>query len=190
MRKVKTYLCGPIGLTPSGLVGKRCVQWRDWLTEELAKIDIGTLNPLDNEGNKLKEVRKAMIDASNTGDMELLSSLIKEFIIPDDLEMVEKCDFITIWIPKRVDHDFNYQYLRLISEDKYAVEEYISNHVYEICGSYGEITLAFWLKKPVYIVTERELKPVTVAHWAVGCAEKVFSSWIEYLEYINKRWKK
>ena len=55
-------------------------------------------------------------------------------------------------------------------------------------NSYGEITLAFELGIPVYIVTKRRLKPVNIPEWAIGCSTKIFSNWDDFLKYIKENW--
>jgi hypothetical protein len=55
-------------------------------------------------------------------------------------------------------------------------------------NSYGEITYAFKLGIPVYIVTERRTKPLNIPYWAVGCSTMIFKDWDSYFKYIKENW--
>jgi len=55
-------------------------------------------------------------------------------------------------------------------------------------NSYGEITYAFKLGIPVYIVTERRTKPLNIPYWAVGCSTMIFKDWDSYYKYIKENW--
>ena len=149
--------------------------WRDWLTEELKKVKIETLNPISKYGDKYGNVRQKFAMWGQSGNIDAIRGEVSSHIIPPDMEMVEECDFITL---------------------------YISPKGYEICGSYGEMTVGFYLgnifscprcefkykEKPIYIVTKRRLKPVNVPKWAIGCSTKIFSNWEDYLKYIYEHW--
>ncbi len=156
VRKYKTYLCGPIGL--KAIDNAR--EWRDLLKDQLVLMNIETLNPFDNIGNSLSHVRTDIHEASEDGNIEACRYLVSTYFIPPDLKMVKECDFVTMYIPKK--------------------------DGYEICGSYGEITFARFLNKPVLIVTDRQMKPIGIPHWAVGCSTEIFTNWIDYFDYINR----
>ncbi len=152
----KTYLAGPIGVT----LQSGAKEWRAFITEELKKIEVGTLNPFGQTGgDRIGKRRKTLLRWMKNGKIEAVRKFSSEIIIPPDIEMVKDCSFVTLWVP-------------------------IDNG-YEICGSYGEITLAFFLKKPVFIVTNRKLKPIELPAWAVGCSTRVFTSWFEYLKFVK-----
>jgi len=155
--QLSTYLTGPITLRHN----KECREWRNMITDELAKFGIQSLNPFNIEGNT-DATRKIIYDANQNGDIETTRSLVSSHMINTDLKMVEKSTFLTVWIPKL--------------------------NGYEICGSYGEVTLAYYLKKPIYVVTERSLKPVELPSWLVGCSTAIFESWDEYLTFIKKEY--
>ena len=155
--KYKTYLAGPIG----DVSLDEARNWRQMLTKKLPKMGIGVLDPLSKYGTGLPNVRRRINNWKNSGNIDALRQLVSHKIIPRDLEMVEKSDFVTLWIP---------------AEGK------------EICGSYGEITYAFHLGKPVFIVTSRRLKPLNIPKWAIGCSTKIFKTWKEYLRYIKVNW--
>jgi len=157
-KKLSTYLTGPITLRHN----QECREWRIMITKQLAKLNIASLNPFNIEGNT-DAVRKLIYNANQIGDIKTTRSLVSSHMINTDLKMVEKADFLTVWIPKL--------------------------NGYEICGSYGEITLAYYLKKPVYVITERSLKPVELPSWLIGCSTEVFTSWKDYLKFIKRELK-
>lgn len=157
-KKLKTYLAGPIG----DVKIEEAKDWREYLRVELAKIGIGVLNPLDKYGASLPKVRSQIKNWTRYGNIKALRHMVASKIIPQDLQMVKEADFITLWLP--------------------------AERKAEVCGSYGEITVAFDLGIPVYIVTERKLKPLNVPKWAVGCSTEIFISWKDYLTHIKENW--
>jgi len=158
--KPKTYLGGPIGLN----VLKNAREWRQLVTKRLDTFGIVALNPFDNIGNNLQNVRKELHEASDRGDIEACQFIVSQYFIPPDLKMVKTCNFLTVYIPARDD--------------------------YEICGTYGEATVAALYHKPVYIVTDRPMKPIGLPHWLVGCATIVFTNWEDYFKFVEKEWGK
>lgn len=158
--KYKTYLAGPIDRVNLAYAKA----WRTRLTTNLAKLGIGVLNPFGKAGgDRIGEDRDNLILWNKEGEIEEIRNLVRYTIIPPDLKMVEECSFLTLYIPKSGS---------------------------EICGSYGEATLAFYLGKPVYIVTKRKLNPVRLPSWIVGCSVEIFTNWTDYLEFIKKNWVK
>jgi hypothetical protein len=138
-----------------------CRKWREEATERLGKMGIEALNPFNIKGNT-DDIRKQIYDANQRGDIETTRSLVSSHMIETDLIMVKKADFLTVWIPKL--------------------------NGYEICGSYGEVTLACYLGKPIYVITERSLKPSELPSWLVGCSTEIFISWSDYYEYIMEKY--
>lgn len=156
-KQIKTYMAGPM----DDISIDESRDWRDWLTEELGKLKIKTLNPITKYGENYGNIRQKFAMWGKAGNIDAIRQMTSSQIIPADIVMVEECDFVTL---------------------------YISPKGHEICGSYGEMTLGFYLGKPVYIVTKRSLKPLTIPKWAVGCSTKIFSDWEDYLDYIRKNW--
>jgi len=136
-------------------------KWRNWLTLELDKIGIDVLNPFGKYGDRLAAVRSKLYNWNKYGNVDAIRRMVATEIIPPDLKMVEECDFITFWLPQ---------------EGK------------EICGCYGELTIAFYIGKPVYIVTRRRLKPVNLPNWAIGCSTWIFKRWKSYFREVKKKW--
>jgi len=135
--------------------------WRDWLTEKLKKMNIKTLNPITKYGDDYGAIRQKFAMWQKFGNVDAIRQIVSTQIIPPDLKMVKECDFVTL---------------------------YISPKGYEMCGSYGEMTFAFYLGKPVYIVTRRRLKPLNLPKWSVGCSTKIFTNWKDYLAYITENY--
>lgn len=157
----KTYLAGPIGV----VVQKNATVWRDRVTEELKKFDIEVLNPMgQNGGDRLGDGRTKLKEANDNGNIDFIREYVSQTVIPPDIKMVEDADFLTVYIPE--------------------------DNGYEICGTYGEITLAFFLKKPVFVVTDRSLCPNTLPNWLIGCSTAIFINWNEYYDFIKKRYIK
>jgi len=154
-QKLKTYLAGPIGDVPL----KEARTWRDMVTERLAQMGIGVLNPLHKESEMA--VRRKLLLWSRTGNIDALRPLVNKELIDPDLEMVEASDFVTMWLPKEGQ---------------------------EVCGSYGEITHAYSHEVPVYVVTERKTRPLNIPYWAIGCSTKIFRSWDDYFKYVEENW--
>jgi|GEM_PF-3586291 hypothetical protein len=139
-----------------------CREWREMVTVKFKEFGIESLNPFNIEGNT-DEVRQEIFDANQRGDIGTTRTIVSSYMINTDLKMVGIADFLTVWIPK------------------------FSS---EICGSYGEATLAYYLKKPIYVITERSLKPNELPSWLTGLSTEVFSNWEDYFIFIEKTWAK
>lgn len=157
--KIKTYLAGPI----DAVNVKEAMKWREFVTKELKKFNITVLNPFGQKGgDRLSTVRSKFAIWKKYGNVDAIRQVVSSTVIPPDLDMVEECDFITLYIPQ--------------DDGK------------EICGSYGEMTLGFKLGKQVYIVTKRRLKPLNLPMWSIGCSTKIFSNWNDYFDYVYENW--
>lgn len=54
-------------------------------------------------------------------------------------------------------------------------------------GTKGELTIANFFRKPIYIVTQ--FKKEDIPGWVLGCATKFFSSFNELKEFLQKKYK-
>lgn len=149
--------------------------WREMLTKKLPEFGIGVLNPIAKYGADYGNIRKKFASWQKYGNVNAIRDKVSKEIIPPDMKMVEDCNFITLYIP---------------------AEEG------EICGSYGEMSIGFYLgryhrcprcdytypPKPIYIVTRRRLRPLNLPKWAIGCSTCIFKNWDEYLDFIKKNW--
>lgn len=151
-----TYLCGPISLKDI----ESSKIWREKVTRKLESFGVSASNPFVNSGNNLPTIRKELCEAASNNDIDAIRYLVNNYFIKQDLEMVKRCNFITAWIPE--------------------------DNGYEICGSYGEITLGHFLGKPVYIVTDRNF--IEIPSWAIGCSTEIFKSWNGYYNMIKRDW--
>lgn len=154
---IKTYLAGPIGV----VIQENAMTWRTKATEYLRHKNIETLNPMgQNGGDRLGNGRAKLKEAVDEGNIKFIRKYVSKTVIPPDLKMVENADFLTVYIPE--------------------------DNGYEICGTYGEITLAFYLGKPVYVITDRQ--PNKVPTWLIGCSTEIFINWDDYYRYIQDEW--
>lgn len=183
--KISTYLAGPI----DGKNMQSAKDWRNNIEIELSKLNIYGMNPLGNNGGDRisGELRQKLHNAVTLGDIDTIRKIVGNIIISPDLKMLEECDFLTLWLPKRINPELDLYHLNDLSSYD-LIEYYILNHIYEVCGTYGEVTLAYYLKKPIYIVTERRICPCELPSWVVGCSTEVFTSWKSYLKYVEKKW--
>jgi nucleoside 2-deoxyribosyltransferase len=156
-KTIKTYLAGPIGV----VMQIDAMTWRTKATENLRAVGIETLNPMgQNGGDRLGNGRVKLKEAVDNGNIKFIRKYVSKTVIPPDLKMVENANFLTVYIPE--------------------------DNGYEICGTYGEITLAFYLGKPVYIITDRQTNKLPC--WLVGCSTEIFISWNDYYSYIIDEW--
>lgn len=147
---------------PIGVIPQKgAAEWRIEIGKKLNDMGIKTSNPM---GNEAKLDRPKLQEWVNAGKLNKIRKLVRTKLIGVDLRMDADCDFLTLYIP-------------------------IDNG-YEICGSYGELTLAYYLKKPIFIVTDRKLLPSQIPCWAVGCSTWIFRTWEEYLKYVKEHYGK
>jgi hypothetical protein len=147
---------------PIGIIPQKgAAEWRIAIGKELNGIGIKFSNPM---GNESKLDRPQLLEWAKAGRANHLRKILRSKIIGCDLRMVAQCDFVTLYIPE--------------------------DNGYEICGSYGEMTLAHYLHKPVYIVTDRKLLPIEIPLWAVACSDWIFRTWEEYLKYVKEHYGK
>lgn len=155
---IKTYLAGPINhKNPASF--EYAKRWRKEVEVKLALWNIECLDPLDRVGGDsiTPELRSNLRNAAHIGDLGIVSQIVGDIIIPPDLNMVAQSTFITLCLPLRDE--------------------------YEICGTYGEATLAKFLDIPLFIVTARDNQDIP--EWVVGCATAIFKSWDDYYNYIS-----
>jgi len=160
MKVISTYLAGPIDVKKF----QECKDWRNQIGKKLTDMGIYAMNPLGNGGGDRisPKLRQRLHNANVLGDIHAIRDIVGNIIMPPDLQMVAECSFLTLWLPE--------------------------DDGYEVCGSYGEITLSHYLKIPVYIVTERRIKPCMIPMWAIGCSTEIFTSWEKYLKYVESKW--
>lgn len=177
--KLSTYLAGPIGVIPI----KGSEEWRVMLSKELENLGIDSFNPMAVYGGDNPEARRILQEKYIGGDLEGVRDIVSNQIIEIDLDALIKSSFITVYIPKRVLGLDLTKLKRMKTSEE--IEKYIESLIYEICGTYGEITLARYFKKPVYIITDRSLAPCKLPAWSVGCSTWIFTTKGQYLRFVK-----
>jgi len=152
--KLKTYLAGPINhKNPEAFAYSK--KWREYIAVELKAMNIECLDPLKRTGGDTisPELRANLRAACEEENLEVIHDIVGRIIIPPDLAMVKESNFVTLYLPLK--------------------------DGYEICGTYGEATLAKYLNIPVYLITERDNQDIP--EWLIGCCRDEFCSWDAYL---------
>lgn len=151
------YLSGPMEE-----VADRGKGWRDFVTVELRKRNIISLDPLNkpmlhdkfSEDDKFVEIRKEFIINK---DYDALSELMRKQVCRVDLSLVDKADFLIAYIDKAV----------------------------FMCGTIWELCVAANQRKPVLVVCKQG--KINTPAWLFGVLnhEAFFSNWDELLEHID-----
>jgi hypothetical protein len=134
--------------------------WRSMLTPILHQIGIGVFNPCDkptNEGDESPEVKAEWAYLKENGRWDEYRTLIKP-IIGVDLRMVDKSDFIILYINKEV----------------------------HMCGSYHESAWAFLERKPVLVVCEQGKVNCPMFIFGLTPHEQIFDNFADMLLYLTK----
>jgi len=150
---LKWYLAGAIGFTK----GKQHQTWRDEITEFLEERGHVVFNPLKKEWpssigdarayfNKLREQRR----------VHDIRGMVRRYIIPSDLAMVDQSDIILAFIQKGV----------------------------TICGTYGEVTYGYAHGKAIFVVTKL-LGPL-LPNWLVGCSSLIFRTFEDFRKFMGE----
>ncbi|PIS30667.1 MAG: hypothetical protein COT43_01445 [Candidatus Marinimicrobia bacterium CG08_land_8_20_14_0_20_45_22] len=54
-------------------------------------------------------------------------------------------------------------------------------------GTYGELTFAFYMKIPVYMVTRLSAEKIT--GWVLGCVTQIFSDFAELEQFLKEKYR-
>ena len=135
--------------------------WRDSITPWLKnEIEHYVFNPV-------VETRKIVSDLTNTQFREMketdpkkYKNLIRQIIDIDIKAVVEKTDYLIV--------DWN-------------------KSVFRGGGTHGEITLAYYLKKPIYLVNHVPLDDLS--SWIFSCATEVFDSFDDMKIHLLSTYK-
>lgn len=180
-KKITTMLSGSVQI--DGKEGS----WRKSLTDELNQLGIEAMNPEEeyaNEENRL--FREGLNNAMEDGDLAWIRKHGGEQMVMRNLERIVKCTFVTVYIEKRI-IDAELERIHKIKSIKQRKKELLKS-MHEICGTYGEITLAKFLGKPVYVVTDRSLAPCELHAWSVACSDWVFDNFNQYLRFVKTKY--
>jgi hypothetical protein len=55
-------------------------------------------------------------------------------------------------------------------------------------GTQGELTIAFWHKIPVYMITEIPVRDIS--SWILGCTTEIFKNMSELKKYLRNQYSK
>jgi hypothetical protein len=149
---MKVYLSG-------GMEGAKNFggEWREriekWVRETL---NHDVFNPTIESVKFLKE-KYPGVERSNMPkeDVGLFQRVIGEIVLMDCEEIIHNCDYVVC---------------------------YWDESCYRGAGTQGEVTIAKYFQKPVYLVTQVPLKEVP--GWVIGCSIEVFKSIDELKEYL------
>lgn len=154
LSKEKIYLAGPIQYVSDPYT------WREYITQELAKIDVICLNPLKplfvNQTLDSKEEHAYLKQRLENGDFSTVKNHMKK-VLRRDLAAVDKS-------------------LAVI----FKFEEGIVS-----AGTMHELVVSSQLRKPLLIISE---KPQTLPLWifALISTDYLFKSEKEVVTYLNK----
>ncbi|MDB2350878.1 hypothetical protein N9W06_01150 [Candidatus Marinimicrobia bacterium] len=135
--------------------------WRDSITPWLKnEIEHDVFNPV-------VETRKIISDLTNTQfremketDPKTYKNLIRQIIDIDIKAVVEESDYLIVnW----------------------------NKSVFRGGGTHGEITLAYYLKKPIYLVNHVPLDDLS--SWIFSCATEVFDSFDDMKIHLTSLYK-
>ena len=132
--------------------------WRNALKPRLDALGIKWFDPMD-----VKVDRVQLRRWNANGEIGKIRDFMNKNINRRDLLEVSVSDFIIVNVPK-------------ITTDE------------EICGTYGEITIAYCYFIPVYIVTDRSFEPNEIPIWAVGCSTAIFPSFDDLIMYLEDKY--
>lgn len=134
------------------------VEWRNEISPKLRKLGVGIFNPCDKPTDppENKTVRDALQALRDSGDYDPVKQTVKE-IVGSDLRMIDKCDFVILYIDTDV----------------------------HMCGSYWEMCYAVQQKKPILTVCKQG--KAHTPGWLFGVIphEHVFGTFDEMMVYLN-----
>jgi len=122
--------------------------WRNDITQWLGKeLNHQVFNPVNETKNIIKEFSKVNFRSMKTTNPEQYKKIIRK-IIQVDLEAVVKgSDYL------------------IVNWDK---------SVFKGGGTHGEITMAYWFNKPIYMVNALPIEDVS--SWIFSCTEYICSN--------------
>lgn len=120
-------------------------EFTNWLNETLGH---GVLDPTILEHDQLDEAERIALPSLKQKDFGRLRQIARR-IVHYDLDLVlNKCDYIVcLW----------------------------NESTQRGCGSAGEITVATWAGKPVYLLLDYPREQAST--WMVGCTTSIHESW-------------
>ena len=125
--------------------------WRNNITKWLGhELNHQVFNPVVETNNVIKNYDAANFRLMKKSNPESYKNVIREIIKIDLDAVVNKADYLIVkW----------------------------DTSVFKGGGTHGEVTMAYWLKKPVFLVNE--LHTDEISSWIFSCSEFVFNNFNE-----------
>ena len=122
--------------------------WRDDITQWLGKeLNHQVFNPVNETKNVIKEFSKVNFRSMKTTNPEQYKKIIRKIIQLDLDAVVKGSDYL------------------IVNWDK---------SVFKGGGTHGEITMAYWFNKPIYMVNALPIEDVS--SWIFSCTEYICSN--------------
>jgi len=124
------------------------VDWRNMMTEWLSSnLNHKVFDPVKETKSIIDEISMEDFRLLKTKDLDKYKNIFRK-IIKIDLEAV-------------------------VNEADYLIVKW-DESVFRGGGTHGEITMAYWLNKPVYLVNSLPINDVS--SWVLSCSDEVFDS--------------
>ena len=124
------------------------VDWRNMMTEWLSSnLNHRVFDPVTETKSIIDEISMEDFRLLKTKDLSKYKKIFRK-IIKIDLEAV-------------------------VNEADYLIVKW-DESVFKGGGTHGEITMAYWLNKPVYLVNSLPMNDVS--SWVLSCSDEVFDS--------------
>ena len=122
--------------------------WRNDITQWLGKeLNHQVFNPVNETKNIIKEFSKVNFRSMKTTNPEQYKKIIRKIIQVDLDALVKGSDYL------------------IVNWDK---------SVFKGGGTHGEITMAYWFNKPIYMVNALPIEDVS--SWIFSCTEYICSN--------------
>ena len=134
--------------------------WRLELSDFLVKqLQHRVFNPCLEESHVLNQEEFHSFRKWKTTDIKRFREVVHKIIKKDLTKIIDEVDYIIcLW-------------------DK---------HVLGGGGTHGELTMAHWYKKPVYLVTDMPLK--NISSWIIGCSTEIFFNFDQLKQYLMAKY--
>ena len=152
----QAYLAGPMDR-----VNDRGRGWREKMAKFLSELHIGVLCPFNKPSlwehlDETNEFYERLSRLKRDGDFDGLHDIMSQ-IVAEDYRMVDKCDFLILYINTNV----------------------------HMCGSYFEAGLAAYQRKPIVICSENGVSDIPNWIFGIGIHQMFFDSWDKVKSYIK-----
>jgi len=131
-------------------------RWREHLRVTLELLGYTIVNPLDKYGDDLTRIRRTLRRWQRDNKEDKIREYVSKEIIDKDLKAVQQSDVLIVYIPKNG----------------------------SLCGTYGEVTFGYYLHKPIYVVTERDISELH--KWLIGCSTMIFYSFEDLVTFLKE----